>query len=91
MRVCSLALGPLPGAEDEVVAFDEVDADPRVVLEALGKDADGLTEHVVGLGLAVHDPIDSLEGASIRICRDSAHRATATSTSAPSKPTIASR
>ena len=36
-RVLGL-LGALPRAEDEVVAFDEIDADPRVVVDALGQE-----------------------------------------------------
>jgi hypothetical protein len=33
-------LRSLPGPEDEVVAFDEVDADPRVVLDAIVQQVD---------------------------------------------------
>src|SRR5439155_25899122 len=53
-------IGALPGAEHELVAVDEVDPDPRVVLEAAVQGLDDLAEHVVRLAAAPDDLLDRL-------------------------------
>jgi hypothetical protein len=78
-------LRALPGPEHEVVAFDQVDADPGVGLDAVVQHLDGLPQDLVGLALAVDDPVDRLEGAAIRVRRRAHSTGTACSTSAPSK------
>ena len=68
-------LGALPRAEDEIVALDEVDPDPGVVLEPLGEQLDGVAEHLVGLRLAVYDSVDRLERAAVGVgARHPRHR-----------------
>ena len=79
-------LRPLPRAEHEVVLLDEVDADPRVVVEAVVEDIHRLAEDLVRLGFPVDDPIDRLERARVV-----AHDGTASSRSAPSKSAMTFR
>src|SRR6266542_3427450 len=59
------SLGALPRPEHELVSFDEVDADPRVVVEAVVQDGDNRAEDVVGIAPAVEDPVDRLERSGV--------------------------
>jgi hypothetical protein len=62
-------LWTLPRSQDEVVAFDEVDAHPGVVVDAVVENLDRLPQDLVGLRLAVDDPIDGVERAPVRVGR----------------------
>ena len=84
-------LRSLPGAEDEVVALNEVDPDPGVVLEPVVQDPDDLAKNLVGLGLAVDDPVDGLQRTPERVRRRAHSTGTASSTSVPSKSATARR
>jgi diguanylate cyclase (GGDEF)-like protein len=69
-----------PGPQDEVVTLHEVDAYPRVVIEAIVEQVDGLSQHLVGFGLLTEDAVNGFERAAVV-----AHEGTASSRSAPSK------
>src|SRR5215211_1880254 len=69
-------LRPLPRAEHEVVAVDEVDPDPRVVVDVIVEDVDDVLQDLRVGAPAVEDPVDRLPRAG--------HR----SRSSPSKPAI---
>jgi hypothetical protein len=76
-------LRALPGAEHEIVALDEVDPHPGVMVEPVMEELDGLAEDLVRLALAIEDAVDRLQSAVIV-----AQERTASSRSAPSKPAI---
>jgi hypothetical protein len=73
-------LRALPGAENEILSLDEIDAHPGVVIETIVEHLDGLSKHLVRLAFALDDLAEGLEGTRVV-----AHRGTASSRSAPSK------